>query len=802
MPRRFQECSIADATLGPERRVCPALRFRRAVIYTLAAIVEICLFIWCAGLRADSGDIVYLPAGNVKVKNGLRLSIDSRWVAGNGYRPIRVEAINWPPGPAAADRRFRIDLSPSTWGRGGQTVTQYLELPQGVSRAATTIAVPQQTFIQALMVQVYEDGVELKDLADHIGISMRGGYSWSESLPAILFIDADIPKRDDRQRVIQTGRLADGSDASVSKRLPDLRYLAMQFGENNYQAMQTPTSEANDLNTLMWLQNCPRWDILSPSELPDRWLDYSCLDIVCVSRGDLQQLVRQHPDRWQSIRDWVATGPTLVVTDVALEAAELGELDALLSLPPADTSDEVWKLPHRRNAQGGIRGLRDNDAIRAMAQATAQTATETVAPAAEAGRFAIRAVEMGRVVAAESAEPLAAAAAVDAAAEQAAALAAAQAASAAMTGMAAGAPNPMPIFASQEADWLFNEIGQDRWMWYRRHGLSLLRENNDYWNFNIPGVGRAPVGSYLILITLFVIAIGPLNYYWLRRKRRLYLLLVTVPLGAGLVTAALLNYALFTDGFAVRARIRSYCEIDQRSGQGVSWSRQAYYAGAAPSRGLAFPPEAAVYPLAQFPSESGRHRRLLWDGDQRLTDGYLSSRTATQFLVIHSRRTQRQLVVRETADADGAPDVENRLGVDLLRLVLRDSAGRLYWAENIPAGRAAPLRAVDAATATEELRRLNNASRPAFPEGYDANYYGNAFGFRNQSYYYGSDGDLSAPDFDTSILERGLNAVFRAGAENLPSQSYVAVARRGVETPLGYARAVEQDGFHVVRGTW
>ena len=105
----------------------------------------------------------------------------------------------------------------------------------------------------------------------------------------------------------------------------------------------------------------------------------------------------------------------------------------------------------------------------------------------------------------------------------------------------------------------------------------------------MPGIGLTPVGSFLVLIALFVVLIGPVNYYLLRRWRRLYLLLVTVPAGAALRDAALFAYALICDGLGVRVRVRGLIEIDQRVGRTVSWSRQSYYAGLAPSQGLASP---------------------------------------------------------------------------------------------------------------------------------------------------------------------------------------------------------------------
>ena len=85
------------------------------------------------------------------------------------------------------------------------------------------------------------------------------------------------------------------------------------------------------------------------------------------------------------------------------------------------------------------------------------------------------------------------------------------------------------------------------------HGLSLMQENRGFWRFLIPGVGMAPVNGFRVLITLFVVLIGPVNYVLLRRKRRLHLLLVMIPAGAALVTGSLFAYAMVND------RLASWC---------------------------------------------------------------------------------------------------------------------------------------------------------------------------------------------------------------------------------------------------
>ena len=53
-------------------------------------------------------------------------------------------------------------------------------------------------------------------------------------------------------------------------------------------------------------------------------------------------------------------------------------------------------------------------------------------------------------------------------------------------------------------------------------------------NLLVPGVGLAPVTEFHVLITLFVLVIGPVNYWLLKRWRRLHLMVLTVPLAAAL----------------------------------------------------------------------------------------------------------------------------------------------------------------------------------------------------------------------------------------------------------------------------
>lgn len=741
-------------------------------------------------VRAGMGNVISLPMGTAP-KNGLRLDIDTHWVNANGYRPLRVTATNLLAGPTSPDRTIRVELTPNSWHWGhGASVSFYIEIPEATRQVRQTVSIPQGEQWRTLRIEVFEDGQQLEDLSVDSGIPLRAGRnwtSWSEATPTFLIIDSDAPPIADRQ---QGMRLSQGTGAAPKgpgnvNRLPDIRYLAVLHPDpnnrGNYSFLQLE-SAIGDESTLQIVDQMTKVEMRPPGDLPTKWIDYTCFDLTFVTFDDLKSLARNHPRRWQAIRDWLATGPTLCVYDIPLDSQHLGELERLLDLPPlADAANETsefrgWSVPNdRRNSVEAVRDLdglyqdvrrrRVPDGSSLMEIfANAGGIQQAVKP--DQTPFVSRDVKLGRVVALRTNEPFSR--------------------------------------GSYGISWLMNEIGGENWMWYRRHGMSLHRENKDYWNLMIPGVGRAPVTSYLVLISLFVVVIGPVNYFFLRKKKRLYLLLITVPIGAGVVTSALLNYALISDGLGVRARVRSYAEIDQTTGRAVSWSRQTYYAGLSPSRGLKYPEDAAFYTIEHFPSERRRRtdRWVVWDEGQRLTAGYLGARSTAQFMVVQSHENRGGLSIVENDSQESAPRVTNNLEADIAMLVICDSAGRYHWAENTERGEQFQPRPIDPAEAAKRLRLAYDENRAALPVGFDSRYYRSSFGFRSYRWTDVDQGLKPSPAFDQGVLERGIQRAIYTDARNMKPRSYVAITRESAEAPLGHQASQEEASFHVVSGRW
>jgi hypothetical protein len=350
-----------------------------------------------------------------------------------------------------------------------------------------------------------------------------------------------------------------------------------------------------------------------------------------------------------------------------------------------------------------------------------------------------------------------------------------------------------PLQQADQRDWLLAELGRERWQWYRRHGMSQQRPNDSFWDLLIPGVGAAPVKGFLLIITAFMVTIGPINYWLLRRWNRLYLLLMTVPIGAAIVTGCLLAYALLSDGLGTRVRIRSFTQLDAAEGSAVSWSRQSYYAGVAPSGGLNFSQQTAVYPIESMPTGGRSRRRLVWDERQRLVAGYLPSRTPSQFLVVHA--SPAGVGLRISSGSSGSfVTVENRLQTEIQELLVVDE-GQFYWGTDLSVGETARLEKIDSEQAKEHLLMRRAATQPGIPTGFEIPRERRRF-FRNSI-----DDSFDSPDANTSLLERRFSRLWSFHLP--PGRVYYAITDQAPATvPLGVRRARQEISLHVIQGTW
>jgi hypothetical protein len=749
---------------------------------------------------AANGAVLSFPLAGAKIKSGLTMTVDLRGVDANGYRPVRIEFRPLNKVALPADRRLRVVLSPYSYNSTlSPQVTQVVELPEGSLSTVATLAVPQCSQWWSCSIEVYEDGDKLDDLsAKRMGMGAINYWDWTEARPTTLAIDSNVPPRAERDVLVGDFKMR-GIDANPTYKLPEVRSLMNLFPDPNRPAAITAGQQISDATLLSQLLDLPRLEMLPPAEVPERWIELSQYDLIVIPLSDLKLLAQNEPQRFKAVADWAAGGPLLIVYGVGSDFAGLAEIDQLLKLP---------RLPDDPQLGAALRGWRpaDNDRHRSMLFSEAEDleasmqsrtgdptrtatmyATPTMPPPRVRGAFsigergdmlaapakapfAIRPIGLGRIVAIASQKP----------------------------------------FPGTDNDWIwvFNSVPRSHWMWYQRNGYSLHRSNSDYWTFLIPGVGEAPVVSFLLLVSLFAVLIGPVNYMLLGKARRLYLLLISVPAGAVLVTGGLFAHALLTDGLGVRLRARSFTEIDQASGRAVAWSRQSYYASIAPSRGLSFPEDATVFPILYQPAQrfSGNDEpdnKLAWIDGQHLTDGYLGSRTATQFMVLRTTESTARLLVRESSSMGQPPQVTNQLETSLSYLVLRDSRGQYWQAEKLASQGQAALATVTEKQASDRLQKLYGQDPPQLPRGYDPNVHNNTLSLFMPNYgWYAVDTSSSIPLMASSLLESNLAVATRPAAHPLASGTYVAVGGASPIVPYGVPRVREEASLHVIRGRY
>lgn len=194
---------------------------------------------------------------------------------------------------------------------------------------------------------------------------------------------------------------------------------------------------------------------------------------------------------------------------------------------------------------------------------------------------------------------------------------------------------------------------------------------------DIAGLGKAPVTAFLLVILLFAILVGPVNFLVLKKRKQPLLALVTVPvLGFG-TTFVILAYGIFHDGFGVRGVVQSWTVLDQVDHEGASISARTLFAGMAPAE-LQSDAQALVLSGRAGLNNDDWPDRWHWDGDRGVLDGgVLPSRTVTPLVSAQQGPVRERLTVRRSGDtlealADGGL---RPIG----NMVLRDLEGG-YWA--------------------------------------------------------------------------------------------------------------------------
>ncbi|MEM6468718.1 MAG: hypothetical protein AAF802_04060 [Planctomycetota bacterium] len=218
----------------------------------------------------------------------------------------------------------------------------------------------------------------------------------------------------------------------------------------------------------------------------------------------------------------------------------------------------------------------------------------------------------------------------------------------------------------------------------------------------IPGVAQPPVYTFIGILTLFVILVGPVAYRWTSRGHRSHLMFAIAPFLALMTTVAMFAYGIVADGFGTIARVRQVTWIDGMSGDAVERTRVTLFAGLTPREPLRFDEDAEVmlYPnnvgteWDDLPSDvplANRFRVAVNEEDQLVDPSVLPARAQTQFVSHQVRRgigsigfsSLPEFNADENAPTEAAV-ISNQLPFEMTRVVVRSRDGRYWSVDRLP----------------------------------------------------------------------------------------------------------------------
>lgn len=699
---------------------------------------------------ANQGFNLGLPLPGVRPRSGLSMTFDCTWPDGSGYLPVRITVA----GNSPNERRLSVEISSRYFGeRRPVMVTDRIDLPAGPSQTTKVIPFPRFSNNLILSFDVWENGRYLSDLSFD-NRPFRTTFVGGNLAPKTLFVT-------DKQ-----------VDVSALGLVTNTQAYGYTVALNATPAASPP---ASGTATAISPAQVESFASLSPNDLFDGWLNYSGLDVIFIALSDLEKVAGSRPKVIEALADWTRAGGNLCVYETGDKWSQLPKLESLLQMElpesDADKPDRGWSRPDPAiyntalQQPGGAIVVTDDADVDDGSGTTKARRRKRTPPTAT---FLHRELGLGMVLALSQA-------------------------------------NPFPG-KTDHWRWLFNTIGPARWQWEFRNGVAVNDGNESFDDFTIADAGLPPVKAYRVLITLFVVAIGPVNYWLLYRKGRLHLLLFTVPVAAILVSLSLVAYAVIADGFDAYLRARSFTQLDQTHDRAVTWARLSYYAGMTPSEGLLFTRQTALYPVFRDSSYTGSvqaERATEWTSEQRLVRGWVPSRTPTQYATVHPHTSQRELRVVETTEPAGCT-VENRLGAKIRFLMLRSANGDLYYGQDLaPDGRLALEDINDEAKAEARASEMLKRRSALAPNAMTVSatpasrlFFGPA---RRQTMRMGN----SYSVYGSSLMDAELAIAFEEIGARLPDKNtYIAIVERPPDVEVGMSDLIDRQSLHVIRGTW
>lgn len=228
----------------------------------------------------------------------------------------------------------------------------------------------------------------------------------------------------------------------------------------------------------------------------------------------------------------------------------------------------------------------------------------------------------------------------------------------------------------------------------------------------VPDISR-PFGLLMMVVVVIALLLGPLNLWISFRKKNSLQVIWTTPMLSVGVSVLVGMGIVFSDGFGGKGQRSQVVLLIPEHQLEVTVQEQVSRTGVLLSRQFTLPESTEIYPVATTSIRRGERRRYVeqaggtWNGD------WFANRRIQAQVLQRSRNSRARVSLVEGGES---PSILSTVDATFKRVLVRDAQGKMWWAEDVHAGVATPLRPAGREESAELLEEVTTRNTAAFPD--------------------------------------------------------------------------------------